>query len=312
MLALEEGWSAATIIPDTPLTESVGLGLHQYQNCSRLFYGPVTLREALGNSPNIPALRTLQFVGSAHYLSCLPSRRKKDRVFSHEVSSLIGHFLSDPEARRLEFGAGGILDFPVHTAVKTGTSSDYRDAWAVGFNYRYTVGVWMANLSQQPTKSVSGALVLRSVCAELHKHQHTKPLYLSPRLVSQTLCRENGALQREDETCSRYTEWFLPGTEPNKRQRIIPPEPLRWRRLTNGLQLASDPRITDDLDVFPFEIQGVAEDAQVEWTLNGVTLAQTTGGSNAWLVKRGAHRLRARIHTRETIAEVPEIKFLVK
>ena len=80
----------------------------------------------------------------------------------------------------------------------------------------------------------------------------------------------------------------------------------------NGLQLASDPRIPDDLEVFPFEIQGVAEDARVEWTLNGVTLAQTTGGSYAWLVKRGAHRLRARIHTRETIAEVPEIKFIVK
>ena len=245
-----------------------------------------------------------------------PAPPKKDRVFSPEVSSLIGHILSEPEAKRLEFGAGGILDFPVQTAVKTGTSSDYRDAWAVGFNYRYTVGVWMGNLSQQPTKSVSGArgpaLVLRSVFAELNKHQRTTPLYLSPRLVSQTLCRENGALHREDENCSRYTEWFLPGTEPNKRQRIIPPEPLRWRWPTNGLQLASDPRIPDDLEVFPFEIQGVAEDARVEWTLNGVTLAQTTGGSCAWLVKRGAHRLRARIHTRETIAEVPEIKFIVK
>jgi len=27
--------------------------------------------------------------------------------------------------------------------VKTGTSSDYRDAWAVGFNDKYTVGVWL-------------------------------------------------------------------------------------------------------------------------------------------------------------------------
>ena len=70
-LALEHGWSAATVIPDTPLTESVGVGLHQYNNYSRLFYGPVTLREALGNSLNIPALRTIQFVGAEKYLSRL-------------------------------------------------------------------------------------------------------------------------------------------------------------------------------------------------------------------------------------------------
>ena len=368
-LALEKGWSAATIIPDTPLTESVGLGLHQYQNYSRLFYGPATLREALGNSLNIPALRTIQFVGSAHYLSRLhalrlttlnqhpdfygdglalgngevslralvqayaalanqgaflpitllmddPAPREKVRVFSPEVSSLIGNILSDPDAKRLEFGAGGILDFPVQTAVKTGTSSDYRDAWAVGFNYRYTVGVWMGNLSQQPTKNVSGArgpaLVLRSVFAELNKQQHTRPLYLSPRLVPYMLCRENGALQRAHENCSRYTEWFLPGTEPGKGQRIIPPEPLRWRQPTNGLQLAADPRIPDDLEVFPFEIQGVVEDAQIEWTLNGTTLAHTTGGSYAWPVQPGTHRLHARVHTGKTIVELPEIEFVVK
>ena len=70
-LALEQGWSAATIIPDTPLTESVGVGLHQYNNYSRLFYGPVMLREALGNSLNIPALRTIQFIGSKRYLARL-------------------------------------------------------------------------------------------------------------------------------------------------------------------------------------------------------------------------------------------------
>ena len=244
-----------------------------------------------------------------------PAPREKVRVFSSEVSSLIGHILSDPEAKRLEFGAGGILDFPVQTAVKTGTSSDYRDAWAVGFNYRYTVGVWMGNLSQQPTKNVSGArgpaLVLRSVFAELNKHQHTRPLYLSPRLVPHTLCRESGALRRADENCSRYTEWFLPGTEPGTVPRVIPAEPLRWRRPTNGLQLAADPRIPDDFEVFPFEIQGVAADAQVEWTLNGATLAQTTGGSYAWPVQPGTHRLRARIHTGETSTELPEIEFVV-
>jgi membrane peptidoglycan carboxypeptidase len=38
---------------------------------------------------------------------------------------------------------------PVQTTVKTGTSSDYRNAWAVGFAARHTVGIWMGNLDQR-------------------------------------------------------------------------------------------------------------------------------------------------------------------
>ena len=42
----------------------------------------------------------------------IPAPPKKDRVFSPEVSSLIGHILSEPEAKRLEFGAGRNSGFP--------------------------------------------------------------------------------------------------------------------------------------------------------------------------------------------------------
>lgn len=62
-LALEKGWTGATIIDDSPLVDSVGHGLHRYRNYSRQFYGPLRLREALGNSLNVPAVRTAQFVG---------------------------------------------------------------------------------------------------------------------------------------------------------------------------------------------------------------------------------------------------------
>src|SRR5262249_18962122 len=58
-------------IDDAPLAESMSGGLHNYQNYSRRFYGPVTLRDALGNSLNIPALKTLQHVGAEPYLATL-------------------------------------------------------------------------------------------------------------------------------------------------------------------------------------------------------------------------------------------------
>jgi len=62
-LALEKGWTAATLINDAPLAEAVGTGIHSYRNYSRQYYGAVRLRDALGNSLNIPAIRTIQFVG---------------------------------------------------------------------------------------------------------------------------------------------------------------------------------------------------------------------------------------------------------
>ena len=62
-LALERGWTAATMVDDYPLSEPVGHGLHAYHNYSRVHYGPIRVREALGNSLNIPAVRAIQFVG---------------------------------------------------------------------------------------------------------------------------------------------------------------------------------------------------------------------------------------------------------
>src|SRR6185369_110776 len=57
-LALDTGWTPATIISDEPIAEEVNYGLHRFKNYSHMFYGKVTLREALGNSLNIPAIHT--------------------------------------------------------------------------------------------------------------------------------------------------------------------------------------------------------------------------------------------------------------
>jgi len=41
-------------------------------------------------------------------------------------------------------------------AGKTGTSSDYRDAWFLGFTGNYTTGVWMGNDNNQPMRKIVG------------------------------------------------------------------------------------------------------------------------------------------------------------
>ena len=72
-LALEKGWTPATLIDDSPLAMPVGSGLHAYHNYSRVHYGWLRLRDALGNSLNIPAVRAAQFVGPDQLLARLHS-----------------------------------------------------------------------------------------------------------------------------------------------------------------------------------------------------------------------------------------------
>jgi len=51
-------------------------------------------------------------------------------------------------------GRRALLDRPV--AGKTGTSSEYRDAWFLGFTGNYVTGVWFGNDDNKPMKKVSG------------------------------------------------------------------------------------------------------------------------------------------------------------
>jgi len=365
-IALERGWTAATIIKDAPLVDSVGKGLHEYHNYSRLFYGPVTLRQALGNSLNIPAVRTIKYIGVGTYLATLRNlgleslykhpdfygdglalgngevslfelvqaytvfarhgkfmplsylnnqgiNKTMIRVFSEETASLIGNILSDPEARALEFGYSGLLNLPVQTAVKTGTSSDYRDAWAVGFDYNFTVGVWMGNLDGSETNGLTGsrgpAIVLRSIFSELNKNKITRPLYLSPKLVKRDICEKD--LDSED--CVKRSEWFISGAVPNKKNAMSNNNSIKLIQPKDGLHLAVDPRIPDDHEVFEFIIDGVERESVVEWVLDKSDRIKTLSGRYLWPVRRGKHKLTATVWKEaHKVYETKEVVFYVK
>ncbi|MBZ4420570.1 penicillin-binding protein 1C [Myxococcus sp. RHSTA-1-4] len=79
------------------------------------------------------------------------------RAFSEEVAWLITDVLSDESLRMRGFGAGNalMLGFPV--AVKTGTSTNWRDNWAVGYTPRFTVAVWTGDFSNRPLNGMTGA-----------------------------------------------------------------------------------------------------------------------------------------------------------
>jgi penicillin-binding protein 1C len=234
------------------------------------------------------------------------------KIFSPEVSSLIANILSDAWARRLEFGANSVMNMPVQTAVKTGTSTDYKDAWVAGFNDRYVVGIWMGNLDRTSMNGVTGstgpALVLRGIFSMLNQHQKTAPLYLSPKLIPANICMKVG-----DDPCFSHTEYFISGTEPHQLSQKPSPKTIQLISPTDGLQIAIDPRIPADKQRFKFQVSDVTSGEHVQWILNGSTLANTQTGAYLWLLARGTYLLQANISLQDgRIRTIPGVTFVVK
>ncbi len=64
LAAFEKGWTPSTLIMDIPTEFPDGANPpYKPQNYDRKFHGPVLVRSALANSYNVPAVKTLQFVG---------------------------------------------------------------------------------------------------------------------------------------------------------------------------------------------------------------------------------------------------------
>uniref|UniRef100_UPI00186791FC penicillin-binding protein 1C n=1 Tax=Luteolibacter marinus TaxID=2776705 RepID=UPI00186791FC len=78
------------------------------------------------------------------------------RLFDARFAYLVADILADPDARAPSFGRRGPLELPFRCAAKTGTSSDFRDNWCLGFTADFTVGVWAGNFDNSPMKGLSG------------------------------------------------------------------------------------------------------------------------------------------------------------
>ncbi len=230
-LALERGANPCTVVADVPTEFPTPTGNYAPNNYNHRFYGPVSLRFALGNSLNVAAIRVLNLAGgpealhrrlgelglttldhSAEYFGlgltlgnaevrlleltnafatlaragkyrpyrlllredqAAPARR----VFDPRAAYLVADMLSDNGARAASFGLESYLRFDFPVACKTGTSSNYRDNWAIGFTPEFTVGVWVGNPDNSPMRGITGvtgaAPVLHDVFVYLHERRGT-------------------------------------------------------------------------------------------------------------------------------------------
>jgi membrane peptidoglycan carboxypeptidase len=87
-----------------------------------------------------------------------------NRVDDPKYIQWINQILSNPELRAPLYGpGGGITNFPGYdVALKTGTSNDYRDAWAFGYTPSLVVGVWAGNSDYSPMQR-HGSSILAAV-----------------------------------------------------------------------------------------------------------------------------------------------------
>lgn len=146
------------------------------------------------------------------------------RAVSEETAFMISDILSDDGARALVFGFNSLLKIPNHqVAVKTGTTNNKRDNYAVGYTPSYTVGVWVGNsnnapLNQAIASGVSGATPIWSETMKfLLKNKPTSGANVekfnsTPQMIKIEVDETSGMLPFKD--FPKRSEWFVKGTEP--------------------------------------------------------------------------------------------------
>ena len=109
---------------------------------------------------------------------------------------LIADILSNNHARSHTFGSDSHLRLPFKCAVKTGTSTDYKDNFCVGFTKEFTVGVWVGNINNTPMQEVTGVTgagpIFKRTMLALHQ-DHTPTWFTPPRgIISSTVDPHTG------------------------------------------------------------------------------------------------------------------------
>ena len=218
---------------------------------------------------------------------------------------IVTDILADPLARARTFGTDSVLATRFWTAVKTGTSKDMRDNWAIGFSQRYTVGVWVGNASGAPMWDVSGTTGAAPIWAALMNHLHkTEPSRApqAPAGLVQARVAFGAASAGSQPTEASRSEWFLQGTEQTQiTTMFIANEAMNTRargqntshslaetrsRITapvSGTIIALDPDIPPNRQRVSF----TAEGSNLRWLMDGNVFAK--GASAQWRPWPGRH-----------------------
>nr|WP_255593178.1 penicillin-binding protein 1C [Acidovorax sp. sic0104] len=185
---------------------------------------------ALG-SPEVPllhltnAFRTLANTGRQSPVALAAPAPGRAPAFTAAMDPraafIVGDILSDGNARARTFGTDSVLATRFWTAVKTGTSKDMRDNWAVGWSESYTVGVWVGNASGASMHDVSGTSGAAPIWAAVMGFLHAREPSRAPRAptgVVKTAVRFGpgpavSLVDGHQPLEAAREEWFVQGTQ---------------------------------------------------------------------------------------------------
>lgn len=140
---------------------------------------------------------------------------------------LLTDVLSDNSARAAAFGSNSVLKLSRPAAVKTGTTTDFRDTWTVGYTPQIVTGVWVGNNDNTPMEGVSsthgaGPLwhnVMERIYSEGYAARILGEVVLSfpvpDGLTSVNVCSVSGLLPTEYDP-KKISALFIEGTEPTE------------------------------------------------------------------------------------------------
>jgi len=118
------------------------------------------------------------------------------RVMDERVAYLITDILSDDFARAPTFGERSALRLSRPAAAKTGTTTDWRDNWTVGYTPDLVAGVWAGNADNESMRHVSGvtgaAPIWHDIMEMLLKGRPVHEFAEPPGMVRMDVCADSG------------------------------------------------------------------------------------------------------------------------
>ncbi len=144
---------------------------------------------------------------------------KGEKIFSEEASYFISKMLSSMERTESPNLVSSVSKLP-NIAWKTGTSYGRRDAWAIGYNKNYTIGVWMGNFDGKGSPYLSGSEMAVPLLFNLFNsidYQSSTNCFQKPfGILSRDVCKNSGLIP-SDNCTDIIRDYYIEDVSSNKK-----------------------------------------------------------------------------------------------